>query len=380
MRLAIILAYSGGGQDLLIYHYLAELALNGQNPYQAPPGGAIDPRYADIPALNLGIFAAVLAFKNDPISIRLLFAVVDTAIILTLGLLVRRPPGWRRDVMLFYAFNPLVLIALVAISEDKVILILGILLLFVSLDYGRRLGSILLTTFLAVFKWIGVLFILPLAAFLAQSRREFMLYVGIFVVLFLLSHVPYFPDSLVTYANREARMMMTPTHASATILLWKLGIYHPLIPRIAVLASGLVVYSLFVARSIGIRETIVLMIFFVNIGTPEAGVDRILMISLPFFLIIDMTRTRWLTVWAATSLAFVGVAVNLRVLQAAHPVVGELRDLVFGTFGSTKYAAWANLLPVVMLVYYMRDKWDGKVDWNDRFEGHRWTLLRPSRP
>jgi hypothetical protein len=56
VRAAAIVVYPSGGADLEIYVYFGRLLLHGDNPYDAPAGGIIPPRYEDHPVGEFALF------------------------------------------------------------------------------------------------------------------------------------------------------------------------------------------------------------------------------------------------------------------------------------------------------------------------------------
>jgi hypothetical protein len=133
-----IIAHSHGGNDLRIYMYFSRLALHGQNPFAAAPGGPFPPTQSDSPALEVAVFTGLLAIHDAGTTLRLVFALSDVVVVLLIGLCFPRPRHWRAALMLFYAFNPFVLFAWTVFAEDKSLLFLGIVVLLLALEQGTN--------------------------------------------------------------------------------------------------------------------------------------------------------------------------------------------------------------------------------------------------
>src|ERR687885_2923473 len=127
VRLAVI-AVSGGGADLTVYVYFARLAAAGQNPWDAPAGGAVPPDQAvNLPVEDL-VLGWLLRLWDSPDALRVLFALADATTIAVVGMWPGRTRGWRLGVMTFLGFSPFVLYSWTAHAEDKTLLPLGITL------------------------------------------------------------------------------------------------------------------------------------------------------------------------------------------------------------------------------------------------------------
>jgi hypothetical protein len=172
VRIILIYQFPHGGSDLQIYGYFGNFILRGLNPYQAPLDGPIHPHYADMSPFNLSLFAMVLSIKNSPFALRWFFAIVDLLIMLSIGLFLKRSINWRTAIVLFYGFNPAILMAFVIIAEDKVILFWLLLLIVIFVEYRNALGAVVFTIFLAIYKWMGVLFFVPLCFYFAKQASK----------------------------------------------------------------------------------------------------------------------------------------------------------------------------------------------------------------
>ena len=361
VRLVLIARFSHGGDDLQIYRYFGDLILKGLNPYQAPLDGSIRPSYADMPPFNLGVFAAVLSFNNSPLTLRLFFAIIDFVIVLTIGLWASRSKSWRIARMLFYGFNPLMLTTLVVVSEDKVVILLMLIMVFIFIESRNAIGAVLTTTALTIYKWMGVFFFAPLAFYFAKRRRDLLLYGALFVAIIAISHLPFFPDNLLAYKYREARTLIQPIHASITTFLALAGIYHPVFVRAVIAITVVTTYTLFFLHKIGLKELIVLSIFFTYIGAPEIGADRIVLITMPFMFIVELSRARQAAIWIVTTVAAVAIFVEFLDL----PVDPTVASVLFGKGASLQHVILMNLFPALMVFYYLKDKLTGKVASDD---------------
>lgn len=349
------------GDDLRIYTYFGNLMAHGENPYLPPADSPIDKHYANIAPVNLAFFAGILRLWDSPTALRVTFALVDALIILVIGFWARRPWAWRRRVMIFYAFNPLVLITLVVNSQDKVVVLWLMLLLLVAVEANRVVASIVLTTLVTLYRWIGAFFILPIALYFARSWRALALMLGFFGLSIALSHLIYWPDNLIVYESRTVRTLIDPPiHSSPTILLSVLGYYSPTFVPLSIFASLAVCYALFAFEKIGIVELIVLVTFFTNMGAPELPVSRILMVALPILWIIRLPAERVWVLWIVTTAAtfFVLPELGQTVLGALPP---EREYMMEWLLKPVPNALIMNVLPALLFVWYCIDKLTGRV-------------------
>ncbi len=358
VRVAIIYVFRGGGFDLRLYSYFGNLVRTGMNPYLPPAAGPILPAYSDMPPLNLALFASVLALKNSLMALRFFFVIVDAAILVSIDRARWMPDDNRRQMFLFYAFNPLLLAAWVMHAEDKGILFLGFLLLAGAIRQRRSLLAPALCGLMAAYKLIGGLFAVPVL--LASGRKGALRGVAIIAGIAVLGFLPYFPSSLVVLRNRALRASMeTPIHASAAMFLKRLGAYEPVL-LVAVLAVIIVIlHALAFSRRIDPLETCILSSFALAFLGTEVGVDRLLLFSMPLLWIIRFTRSRKMMMWGISLLAAVALIWQLGPPPLLRKICGG-GDTLFGTYGSLRHVAYMNLWPVTVLVFYLRDKLRGR--------------------
>ena len=217
----LIIAHSHGGSNLAIYTYFSRLALHGANPFNPPLHGAINPVHSNSPPLEVAVFTALLAVHNSPTTLRLLFVLGDVAVLLLVGLCFPRPRRWRLAFMLFYAFNPFVLLAWTAYAQDKTLLFFGIAVLLLSLERGRVWVAWLALTALAAFKFLGAFAVPALAVHSFRKRRWWALApVAAFLVLLALSNLPWFPKSLDAFSRRDALLAIDPGFAEI-VRVWE---------------------------------------------------------------------------------------------------------------------------------------------------------------
>ena len=357
----------------------------GLNPYTPPVDGPVSPHYANMSPTNLALFAATLSLWDSPVALRVLFALVDGLIILTIGYLVQRPLPWRRALMWFYALNPLVLMSLVVMSEDKVVVIWMTILLVVAIEADKPGASLLLTSVITLYRWLGAFFIAPVALYFARTWRAFALSLALFAAVFALSHIPYWPENLYVYASRASRTLFNPPiHSSPTILLARVGLYSPQIVPLTIFGSLAALYALFLRRSITLVEMVILSIFLTNISAPELPYSRILMIALPLLWLVQLTRRRVAILWLATLVAapFVHADLATAWVQAWAPLLEPMVSLLLRQIPNMLLM---NLLAVLLVLYYLHDKRAGLVStdtlldkdsfilhWLDRLPPWRW--------
>jgi hypothetical protein len=358
----LIIAHSHGGSNLAIYTYFSRLALHGANPFNPPAHGQVNPVHANSPPFEVATFTALLAIHDSPTMLRLLFVLGDVAVLLLIGLRFPRPQRWRLAFLLFYAFNPFVLLAWTVYAQDKTLLFFGIAALLLALERGREWGAWLAATGLAAFKFLGAFAFPALALHWFRQRRWWALApVAAFVVVLALSNLPWFPKSLDAFSRRNDLLAFNPPiHVSPTLLLARIGIYAPIEAKLLPALMTIVVLTLFVRRRIDIREAMIWSMFAGYVFLPDTDFDRLLLITLPFLLILDMSIGRWVIVWVVSCVAALAGAV------ATHGVPSELSAFagalrtVFSHEDTVVNLLWMNLLPVLVLGYYFVDRRSGR--------------------
>ena len=357
----LIIAHTRGGSNLRIYTYFARLALHGGNPFNPPAHGAVATIYANSPPLEFGVFAALLGVHDSPTTLRLLFLLGDVAVLLLVGFCFPRPLRWRLGFLLFYAFNPFVLLAWTVYAQDKTLLFFGIAVLILALERGREWIAWSAFTALAVFKFLGTFAAPALALHWFRKRGWWALApIGAFLLVLALSNLPWFPKSLDAFARRDRLLSIGPDHVAPTLLLVKAGLYAPVEAKLLPAALAIVVLVLFYAGRIDIREAVVWSLFAGYVFLPDDDFDRLLLIILPFFLLLDFSAGRWIVVWALSTVeALAGSVATRGVPHELSSVAGALRA-VFSHEGTLRSVLWLNLLGVLVLAYYFIDRRAGR--------------------
>lgn len=354
----LIIAHSHGGSNLTIYTYFSRLALHGANPFNPPAHGLINPVHSNSPPFEVATFTALLAVHDSPTMLRLLFALGDAAVLLLIGLRFPRPRRWRLAFLLFYAFNPFVLLAWTVYAQDKTLLFFGIAALLLALERGREWGAWLAATGLAAFKFLGAFAFPALALHWFRKRRWWALVpVAAFIVVLALSNLPWFPKSLDAFSRRNDLLGFNPPiHVSPTLLLSRIGIYAPIEAKLLPALMTLAVLALFVKRRIDIREAMIWSMFAGYVFLPDTDFDRLLLITLPFLLILDLSLGRWVLVWVVSCFAaLAGVVATHGVPHEFSALAGTLRT-VFSHEDTGRSLLWMNLLPVLVLGFYFVDR------------------------
>jgi hypothetical protein len=354
----LIIAHSHGGNDLRIYTYFSRLPLHGLDPFAAPHGGVFPPNQSDQPPIEVAVFTGLLALHDSPTTLRLLFAIADVVIILLIGFWFPRPRRWRGAFILFYAFNPFVLFSWTVFAEDKTLLFLGIVIWLGMLERDRQWWAWGAASALTVFKYLGAFSTPALALHSFRTRGSWALRpIGFFVAVFLLSNVPWFPHSFNAFARRNARLSINPPiHASPTLVLARLGLYAPIEAKLLTAVAIVVVLALFVVRRIDIREAVVWSIFAGYVFLPDDPFGRLLLITLPFMLIIELSATRWVAIWIVSSVdALAGVVATRGVPHELSAIAGPLRA-IFAHESTVRHVLWMNLLVALVLVFYCLDR------------------------
>lgn len=357
VRLGVI-ATTGGGSDLRIYVYFARLLAAGENPYTAPAGGTVDPVYGDNPPLLFALFAGVLAIRDAPETLRIAFALADAAVIVLIGGWLRRPLAWRLGLMLFYGFSPFVLYSWTAHAEDKTLLFLGLAGLLVALERGSHAAAWLLTAGLTALKGVGAFWALPLAlaTWRARGGRAARLALGAFAVVFAAAQAPFFPSSLEAFARRADRMQIDPPiHASLLKPLAEVGLYDPWLARACTVAALVTVGAAFARRRIEAPVAVVLSMVAAYAFLPDQSDNRVLLLVLPVLLLTRLTPLRYVTLWVLSTVAAVGLVVELNGVPAALAGLAPVATAVFGTYGSMQHVVIVNALLLWVLACHVRD-------------------------
>jgi hypothetical protein len=358
----LIIAHSHGGSNLAIYTYFSRLALHGTNPFNPPAHGVINAVHSNSPPFEVALFTALLAIHDSPTMLRLLFVLGDVAVLLLIGFSFPRPQAWRLAFMLFYAFNPFVLLSWTAYAQDKTLLFFGIAASLLALERGREWVAWLAVTALAAFKFLGAFALPALALHWFRRRRGWALApVAAFLVVLALSNIPWFPKSLDAFARRDDLLAINPPiHVTPTILLAKLGVYAPIEAKLLPVLGAVVALVLYVLRRIDIREAMVWSLFVGYVFLPDTDFDRMLLITLPFLLLLAMSIGRWVVVWIVTCVAaLAGEVATHGVPHVLSRFAGTLHS-VFPREGTVLNLLWMNLFTVLVLGYYLLDRRAGR--------------------
>jgi len=355
VRLIAIAHFYGDSTDLHIYRYFAEFARHGVNPYHAPASAAAGGGRADEPVLEFLLYAGLLDLWNSGTAIRILFALLDTCVVLALGLLLPRTAAWRTNAMLFYAFNPLVLLAWTRLPEDKSISFVLVVVTVAFFERGRLALGWTAATVLAAVKWVGAFFALPLLVhtWRARSGRFAVAAGALAVVTFALANLPFFPGSFLAYERRSHRLSFSPIFDSITVPFAHAGLYSPLVPRVWLVFATIALALLTWRGLIDVGEAICLGTWAGFVLLPDEPPDRILLAALPLLLVVRSTRGRWVLWWLASLVP----AVWLYVDTMSAP--GGLRRLT-GAPETTRHVLGANVFMLLLVLVYLWDRARGR--------------------
>lgn len=355
VRLYAIFALYGDSTDLHIYRYFAEFARHGVNPYHAPPSAAAGGSGADEPVLEFLLYAGLLELWRSATVIRLLFAVLDTGVVLALGLLLPRSPRWRLNAMLFYAFNPLVLLAWTRLPEDKSISFVLIVVVVACFERGRIAAGWVAATVLAAIKWVGAFFALPVLVHTWRERgTSYAVRAAVLAaVAFVLANLPYFPGSFLAYQRRDHRLSFTPIFDSITVPFAHAGLYSALVPRVWLVLAAVALAVLTWRGAIDVAEAICLGTWAGFVLLPDEPPDRILLASLPLLLVVRSSQVRWVLWWLVSLVP----AVWLYVDTMSSP--GRFRQLT-GQPESFRHVLGANVLMLLFVAVYVVDRLIGR--------------------
>ena len=354
VRLGVIAA-SQGGADLRIYHYFSGLVLGGHNPFLAQPGAPIPIRHSNNQAFELLVFAGLLKISDHATTLRVFFALCDVATIALIAFAFPRPRAWRAAFIAFYAINPFVLVSWTGTAEDKTVALLLIVVVVLAIERARAVLAFGASAVLTAFKFLGATFfpILALHHWPGRGRRAILLLLVGAALVFAVSNLPFFPDSLRAYSRRQSHLSITPGQAAWTQLLDAIGLYRPIVARVLTVVAGPLVWVLYLRRRLDAVEAIAWCVFGAHFALPDHSYAHVLLIALPFLLFLELSRRSWLWLWIVTTVSAVMVEL------AVHPPSpgGALHDVaraVAGPYGSIRHVLWANLPLVLVLVSYAR--------------------------
>jgi hypothetical protein len=354
----LIAAHTRGGDDLRIYTYFGRLALHGNNPFAPPAGAPIPSTKSDNPPLEIAFFSGLLGLHDSPTTLRVVFALADTATILVVGLCFRRSRQWRAAFIVFYAFNPFVLVCWTGFAEDKTIVFLGIVVWLLALERARERVSWLAAIFVTAIKFVGAL-AFPVLALDSYRRRRWhaLIPAAAFAICFGAGYLPWFPQSLHALTRRNNWLGVNPPiHASATILLARLGIYTPVEAELFTATALLAVFAWFAARASDTRTAVVWSLFAGTVFLPNNSFSRILLMTLPFIFLVRMTPSRWVTLWIISTVSAAAVVIATRGVPHVLSTIADPLQSLFAREATIRHALWVNLPLALMLVYYWSDR------------------------
>ncbi len=357
--------------DLRNYYWPAQAALRGENPYALWAGGQSGEFRADMAPLELVIYVAAVAVWNDPRAIQILFAAFDAINVALLALVLKQSP-LKLPFQIFYALGPLTVYNLVLVPEDKTIvltltfLIFYLLLLpqetsirFTFLRFTPTSLAVVAAATLASFKWLSVFYLLPLLLFVSHDARSFVRYALVFAGMVALAHLAWFPSWVYVYVFRSARIA-TPIHIAPAVLLNAIGWFDARLLVIILAVSLLAIYALFWFKRIDIFETIALSVMTGILWTPDMDPVHLAIVGIHFLLVVNWVRGgRWIAVWGSSFWVAAVYAISTRTGFTRYGLP-DLQRLT-GAYGSVQMILLAYLLFIAVFVFYLVDKWRGRV-------------------
>ncbi|MBI5652224.1 MAG: hypothetical protein HZC40_17545 [Chloroflexi bacterium] len=349
--------------DLRNYYWPAQAALTGANPYAVWASGQSGEFRADLAPLELALYVATVAVWNDPRAIQILFALFDALNIALLGALLAQARA-RLPFQIFYALGPLTIYNLTLVPQDKTILLTLTFALYYFLTKHHlplttyHLPITIITALIAAFKWLSVFYLLPVLLFLSRDLRDFIKHGIIFSAVVALAHIFWFPDWLFVYTFRFGRVV-TPMHISLGSLLNAFGLFDRTALLLVVVAALITVYALFWFKRIDIFETLALAVLIGILWTPDMDPVHLSLIVIHFLLIVNWTRgARLIAIWSLSAWVTFVYAASTRVGFANYGLP-DLRALV-GVYGTPQMIVLSYPLFIVVLAYYLADKWRGR--------------------
>ncbi len=114
--------------------------------------------------------------------------------------------------------------------------------------------------------------------------------------------------------------------------------------------------ALLLARRINVREAIVWSLFVSYVFLPDDDVDRMVLITMPFLLIMSISVFEWTAIWIVSLWATVAsVMATKGVPRALDALRGPLQG-VFSHEGTVRSVIWTCLPTVVVLAVYFRGR------------------------
>jgi hypothetical protein len=176
-----------------------------------------------------------------------------------------------------------------------------------------------------------------------------------------LSNLPWFPRSLDAFSRRDDLLNINPPiHVAPTLLLARIGIYAPVEAKLLPVAAAIVALVLYVMRRIDIREAMVWSLVAGYVFLPDTDFDRLLLITLPFFLMLELSIGRWVLVWIVSSVAALAGGVATHGVPHAFSGLAGTLHTVFSHEGTVRNVLWMNLLPALVVGYYLVDRRAGR--------------------
>ncbi len=343
--------------DLRNYYWAAQQAVIGNNPYRLWSQNLSGPR-SDLLPLELMLLAFAVRIGQAPIAIRLLFVVVDTAVLWSLFWLYLDRPLQQLLWVALYAISPGTLYFFTMTPSDKpFILLVFILILLFQEKWKNRWFSCypsLLTGLLGAFKWFGLFFAVPVAWESSRKRiLRFFGYIAVIGGIFFLGHIPWFPDWAVVYRFRSMRFV-EPFHTGIAVLLSHIGLpmvklYHPLM----ILSWGTVTW-LYLKGHLDAPSTMVLSVISLLIWAPDMTPQMLFLLTLMALVVVKWdTPLRAISVWIGTS---------WMTLMTAAAIGGWGQALlvplktISGAYGSISLVVWSHIMLGVSLYWLLQDR------------------------
>jgi len=363
VRIVVIHLWRSGGYDLSIYRYFGRLAMQGSDPYTAPPHGAVPGIYGDNQPFELLLFGGLLRIHGSVTTLRYFFALLESATLLLVGFgYAGRSRLWRLAVMTVIGFSPFVLLSWTGTSEDKGITILLLVLLLVSIERGSLTWAWVAAIVLFVVKFESLFFLIPLVVHTWRERgkRYTALALAAFAGAGVLGEAPYFPESLRAFTRRSARIDYAPDHASWTIILNRLGLYDHRLIRPLIVLTILLIAVAFIRAWIDLPAAVVLSMGASFFFLPDESYDRILLIAVPLLLVITLTKTRLAAIWLVNLVSAAALYAVVFETPRIGPAPTWFRRLA-GPYASVHHVVFMNLILVLLLADVSVDLISGRL-------------------
>jgi len=301
--------------DYAIYTYFAEASTRGYNPYNLPsnykteildkivpyigaPPKVVDQRTADYPPLLMFVYSALFdSFGVNGLQYAFVISFVCSMLLYGYYITSNLCLNDEHIVATFHSLVPFFFIIFFGFSGlfaqcwfnpigDKAIFAFLILLMIITYRHVFLFAVVL--GFVASLKWIALpIFCLYIIQLWLQNKRSSQVFVIslIFLAIFSLSHLLYYPHCLNGYNFRNAHWNSV-CHESIFLYLFKIGVYRKGVSELFTALGLVFLLYLIIRRKIATEQLIVLTVVQLFIFNTNPSFNRILVTIFALSLIM----------------------------------------------------------------------------------------------